>query len=74
MYPNSAFAYSYLARGRILAGHPDEAVPLLARTIELNPRDPQIFDRYRYMALAELLIGNYRGIDRLAEARASSLP
>ena len=59
MYPNSAFAYSYLARGRILAGHPDEAVPLLARTIELNPRDPQIFDRYRYMALAELLIGNY---------------
>lgn len=58
-YPNSVFGYLYLARGKIATGDAEEALPLLARTIELNPRDQYLWDRYWRMGFALQLTGRY---------------
>jgi TolB-like protein len=58
-YPGSVFGYLYLARGKIFTGEAETAIPLLARTIELNPRDPNLWDRYWRTAFAFQLIGRY---------------
>jgi adenylate cyclase len=58
-YPNSVFGYLYLARGKIATGKAETAIPLLARTIQLNPRDPYLWDRYWRTAFALQLIGRY---------------
>jgi adenylate cyclase len=58
-YPSSVFGYLYLARGKIATGEAETAIPLLARTIQLNPRDPYLWDRYWRMAFALQLIGRY---------------
>jgi adenylate cyclase len=59
-YPGSVFGYLYLARGKIAIGEAETAIPLLARTIQLNPRDPYLWDRYWRTAFALQLIGRYR--------------
>ena len=39
LYPNSVYGYLRLARGKIFSGNAQEAIPLLKKTIQLNPRD-----------------------------------
>ena len=56
-YPGSVLGYLYLARGKIFTGSAQEAIPLLKKTIQLNPRDAYLWDRYWGFAL--LLIGRY---------------
>jgi adenylate cyclase len=58
-YPGSAFGYLFLARGKIFTGEAETAIPLLARTIELNPRDRHLWDPYWRTAFALQLIGRY---------------
>jgi adenylate cyclase len=58
-YPNSVFGYLYLARGKIFTGKAGEALPLLAKTIQLNPRDPYLWDRFWRTGFAMLLVGRY---------------
>ncbi len=58
-YPGSVFGYLYFARGKISTGEAETAIPLLARTIQLNPRDPYLWDRYWRTAFALQLIGRY---------------
>ena len=58
-YPSSVFGYLYLARGKIFTGSAQEAIPLLKKTIQLNPRDAYLWDRYWRMGFALLLIGRY---------------
>jgi TolB-like protein len=56
-HPNSVHGYLYLARGKIATGAAEEALPLLARTIDLNPRDQYLWDRYWRIGFALQLIG-----------------
>jgi TolB-like protein/class 3 adenylate cyclase len=58
-FPNSVYGYLYLARGKIFAGKSEEALPLLAKTIQLNPREPYLWDRYWRTGFALQLIGRY---------------
>ena len=58
-YPGSVFGYLYLARGKIFTGSAQEAIPLLKKTIQLNPRDAYLWDRYWRIGFALLLIGRY---------------
>jgi adenylate cyclase len=51
-YPKSVYGYLYLARGKIATGGAADAISLLARTIELNPRDQYLWDRYWRMGFA----------------------
>ena len=58
-YPSSVSGYLYLARGKIFTGSAREAIPLLKKTIQLNPRDAYLWDRYWRIGFALLLIGCY---------------
>jgi adenylate cyclase len=58
-YPNSVYGYLYLARCKIFTGNSEEALPLLTKTIQINPRDPYLWDRYWRMGFALLLLGRY---------------
>ena len=69
-YPGSVLGYLYLARGKIFTGSAQEAIPLLKKTIQLNPRDAYLWDRYWRIGFALLLIGRYEG---LAPARAGGV-
>jgi TolB-like protein len=59
-HPNNVYGYLYLARGKIATGDAEEAIPLLMKTIELNPRDQYLWDRYWRMGFALQLIGRYQ--------------
>jgi adenylate cyclase len=56
-HPNSVYGHLYLARGKMANGSAEDALPLLARTIELNPRDQYLWDRYWRMGFALQLVG-----------------
>ncbi len=56
-FPNYALGYAYLGSCEILTGHAEEDLPLEQKAIQLNPRDPNLFLRYRRMGLASLLLG-----------------
>jgi class 3 adenylate cyclase len=59
LYPSSVYGYLRLARGKIFAGNANEAIPLLKKTIQLNPRDAYLWDRYWRIGYALLLVGRY---------------
>jgi len=59
-YPNNIGGYLFLARSKIFTGRADEAIPLLAKVIRLDPRDPWLWDRYWRMGYALLLVGRYQ--------------
>ena len=59
LYPNSVYGYLRLARGKIFTGNAQGAIPLLKKTIQLNPRDAYLWDRYWRIGYALLLIGRY---------------
>ena len=49
--------YASLATSKIFAGHAEEAIPLQEKAIELNPRSSYLFNRYRQLGFASLLLG-----------------
>jgi adenylate cyclase len=56
-FPNNPFGYSALSTSKVFAGHAEEAIPLLAKSIQLNPRSSYLFYRYRQLGFASLLLG-----------------
>ena len=58
--PNYTGGYISLARNKIYIGQADQAIPLLTKAIQLNPRSPSLFDRYWRMGYALLIIGQYQ--------------
>jgi adenylate cyclase len=56
-HPGNANGYVRLARGKMFCGEADEAIPLLKKAIQLDPYEPQLFDRYQRLGFALLLAG-----------------
>jgi adenylate cyclase len=56
-FPNNPFGYSALSTSKVFAGHAEEAIPLLEKSIQLNPRSSYLFYRYRQLGFASLLLG-----------------
>jgi tetratricopeptide (TPR) repeat protein len=59
-FPNEAGGYSQLAQCKTATGHAEEAIPLLQKAIRVNPRDAWLFNRYRSMGEAALMLGRDR--------------
>jgi tetratricopeptide (TPR) repeat protein len=57
--PNNNNGYIYLARNKIYTGPAEQSIPLLAKAMRLNPRDPSKFDRLWRMGYALLMIERY---------------
>ena len=56
-FPNNSIGYSALSTSKVFAGHAEEAIPLLEKSIQLNPRSSYLFYRYRQLGFASLLLG-----------------
>ncbi|MGH7097012.1 MAG: adenylate/guanylate cyclase domain-containing protein [Stellaceae bacterium] len=57
--PDFALAYSHKGNELVVLGHPDEAPPLVAKAIELSPRDPSLGIFYWDMGRAHFFAGRY---------------
>ena len=57
-YPHHANGYARLARCKIFCGEAPEAIPLLEKAIQLNPQQPDLYDRTWRLGFAHLLSGN----------------
>jgi len=68
-----AVAYANLARTKLLLGQPAEAVPLLDRAMQLNPRDALMGLAYNLRGAAELFQGHgEEAVAWLEKARATN--
>jgi TolB-like protein/Flp pilus assembly protein TadD len=56
-FPNNPAAYSQQAQCKITTGQAAEAIPLLEEAIRVNPRSPYMFNRYRLLGYASLMLG-----------------
>ncbi|HTI84497.1 MAG TPA: winged helix-turn-helix domain-containing protein, partial [Acetobacteraceae bacterium] len=56
-FPNNAAAYSQLAQCKIIVGKAAEAIPLMEQAIRVSPRSPYMYNRYRVMGYASVLLG-----------------
>ena len=72
--PNNERGYFDLAQSKIIAGHAEEAIPLSEKAIRLNPRSAWLFNRYRDMGFASLMLGRGQGRDHLSRAIACNQP
>ena len=71
---NNAFAFSTLARIKILLGAPAEAIPLLELAMRIDPHsDSLAFFQYR-LGLAHLLLGHTDAAIQWYEKAMSSYP
>jgi adenylate cyclase len=59
-FPNSPAGYFNLAQCKIFAGNAEEAIPLSEQANRLNPRAAYLFNRYRDMGFASLMLGRDR--------------
>ena len=57
--PNEPYAYANLARAKMFTGKVEEAIPLLEKTIRLNPRELNPQTTYNRLGNAFLLSGKY---------------
>jgi adenylate cyclase len=57
VYPNANSLYFQLGQSLMFSGRAREAVPQFEQAIRLNPRDFHIFERYRGMGQASLILG-----------------
>jgi tetratricopeptide (TPR) repeat protein len=73
-FPNNPAGYFDLAQSKTVAGHAEEAFPLQERAIQLDPRSPWLFKRYRDMGLASLLLGRDEDAIRFLERSISINP
>jgi hypothetical protein len=58
-YLGRVYGYLYLARAKLYTEYLEYTIYLWAKTIQLNPRDNSIADRYWRMGYAHLLAGHY---------------
>ena len=56
-FPNNEGGYFDLAVSKIYAGFPEEAIPLEEKAIRLNPHSAYLFNHYRYLGFASLMLG-----------------
>jgi tetratricopeptide (TPR) repeat protein len=56
-FPNNPSGFVQLGHCKTETGHAEEEIPLQAQAIRLNPRDPYLFNRYRRMGFASLMLG-----------------
>jgi adenylate cyclase len=56
-FPINPGAYNYLAQCKITTGQAAEALPLIEKAIRISPRDPYMFNRYRVMGSASVMLG-----------------
>jgi adenylate cyclase len=56
-FPNNPSGYVQLGHCKTETGHAEDEIPLQAQAIRLNPRDPYLFNRYRRMGFASLMLG-----------------
>ena len=59
LYPNNPEGYFYLARVRQFDGDFADAVAMFERSIQLDPLEPGIFQRYAFMAFSMMQAGRY---------------
>ena len=57
MFPNRGAGYNHLAWCKTATGHAEEEIPLQEKHIRLNPRTPYMFNIYRRMGYASLMLG-----------------
>ena len=57
LFPNNRAGYNFLGWCKTATGNAEEEAPLLEKLIRLNPRDPYLFNRYRRMGYAAMLLG-----------------
>ena len=60
IYPNHTTGYSELAFCKIRTGRANEAIPLIERSLRLDPRGPLVYNVYGLMGFALLLLGDDR--------------
>jgi adenylate cyclase len=71
--PNNSVAYAQLGTTLRFSGDPEAAIPYIEKAIRLNPRDPNIGNRYRDLAVCQLLLGRVdEAVALLREARAAN--
>jgi adenylate cyclase len=58
MFPNSQAGYSVLGLCRTYTGNAQEEIALAEKAVRLNPRGPHLFNFYRRMGYASLMIGH----------------
>jgi adenylate cyclase len=58
-YPYATSLYFYLGLCLTSSGRAAEAVPQFEQSIRLNPRDPNINARYRFLGQASIILGRY---------------
>jgi adenylate cyclase len=58
-YPNNVLGYRALARCLAVLGKADEAIPLIEKSLHLNPRDPWQYLDYARMGHVLALLGRY---------------
>jgi adenylate cyclase len=56
-FPNSVGGYAQLGQCKPLTGHAEEEIPLIQKAIRVSPRHPYLFNFYRKMGDASLLLG-----------------
>jgi len=71
--PNATGALSHLAWCKFMTGSPAEAVPLLEKSIRLNPRDPFLYLRQFRLGIIYLFQGRIEdAIEELQNARRAN--
>ena len=60
IYPNHTTGYSELAFCKVRTGRANEAIPLIERSLRLDPRGPLVYNVYGLMGFALLLLGDDR--------------
>jgi adenylate cyclase len=56
-FPNNPAGFNALAQSKTIAGRAAEAIPLLERAIQLDPRSAWLFIRYKNLGSASLWLG-----------------
>ena len=57
LYPNDAEAYNQLATMKLTMGRLDEAIPLLEKSVRLNPRSQWLHERFQRIGYALTMLG-----------------
>jgi TolB-like protein/DNA-binding winged helix-turn-helix (wHTH) protein len=73
-FPNNPAGYFDLAQSKTVAGHAEAAFALQEKAIQLDPRSPWLFNRYRDIGFASLLLGRDEDAIRFLERSISINP
>jgi adenylate cyclase len=73
-FPNYVGGYAQLGQCKTVTGHAEEEIPLMEKTIKLNPRDPYLFNRYRRIGFASLFLGRHQDAIAFLERSLAASP